>query len=483
MTVRSGVLWMTAIQYLSYVLQFATSVIIARHYIGPEALGVFSVGIAFTMLLSVIQDFGLYRYITTRSTLEPEDIARFNAVALMGGLVISSTIAAAAYSISTAYHMPDLLPVVIILAASNFATSFVTVPQALIARAMQHLKTGLLQLAAVFIQAIGSLYLAAQGHSVMALAWATLLSSLARAAFAHLLCPTKTTGLRFDGLRPILHYGGHNTLFTLCSALGGRMPDLIIGKMLGFASVGLFSRAMSLTEQVRTLVAGSVGSVLLPAFATLYHRGQPLGPAYLRLCSAYSAVVWPTLAGLALASAPLIRILFGPAWAGVAPILSIIAVAEMALISLPMVSELSFLTGHVSSLIKRNALDNAVSLALIAIGCFWGIEGAALSRLIYAVAWRTYYGSFMQRVVMFDHRALLTLYSRSLVATGAAILPLSITYMFGASPDDISLLALLGAVVLGIIAWIATLFAIGHPFATELQNTVRGFLPARRFPA
>ncbi|MFX8581908.1 oligosaccharide flippase family protein, partial [Acinetobacter baumannii] len=84
----------------------------------------------------------------------------------------------------------------------------------------------------------------------------------------------------------------------------------------------------------------AIGSVFFPAFARIRDRGEPLGPAYLRVCAGYSGVVWPGMAGLALAAEPLVRLLYGPAWVQTAPLLSMIATMEVMLVALPLVSDL-----------------------------------------------------------------------------------------------------------------------------------------------
>ena len=83
---------------------------------------------------------------------------------------------------------------------------------------------------------------------------------------------------------------------ALCSTViryraKGALRD--VGKALGLLSVGLYSRAASLADQFRMLIAGAIGSVFYPAFARIRDRGEPMGPAYLRVCAGYSAVVWP----------------------------------------------------------------------------------------------------------------------------------------------------------------------------------------------
>jgi O-antigen/teichoic acid export membrane protein len=254
----------------------------------------------------------------------------------------------------------------------------------------------------------------------------------------------------------------------LTGALGTRTPDLIVGKALGVTAVGLYSRAVSLSDQFRMLISGAIGSVFFPAFARIRDRGEALGPAYLRVCAGYTGVVWPGMAGLALASEPIIRLLFGPAWLRTAPLLTMIAVTEIMLVALPLVSDLPILAGKLNQLLARNLIDTAMSVVLLAIGTHWGVEGAAGSRLVYGVLWFALYFRFMRRIVAFDLGGLMLIYLRSGLASMAALIPLALTYLLWAPPATITLAELGLTTVAGVGCWLVTLMALRHPVLDEM---------------
>ena len=184
---------------------------------------------------------------------------------------------------------------------------------ALMARAMQFRGHFIVNVGATAAGAIVALSLAASGYSSFALAWATVASGAAKGIIAQLLRPAPPWPLRFDAMQPVLAFGGKTSAIYLTGALGTRTPDLIVGKALGLIAVGVYSRAVSLSDQFRMLISGAIGSVFYPAFARIRDRGEALGPPYLRVCAGYSAIVWPGMAGLALASEPLVRLLYGEA--------------------------------------------------------------------------------------------------------------------------------------------------------------------------
>jgi len=269
----------------------------------------------------------------------------------------------------------------------------------------------------------------------------------------------------------VVHAGSRLSSLYLIGALGNRTPDMVVGKVLGLTAVGLYSRAASLSEQFRILISGAIGSVFFPAFARIRDRGESLAPAYLRVCSGYSAVIWPGMAGLAMAAEPIVRLLFGPKWAGVSPLLSFIAVMDIVLISLPLANDIPILLGRLSRLTVYSVIDTTMSISLLIAGSMLGgVEGAAVSRLVYAVLWIALYARFLQSLIGFSVRDLLAIYARSAIATLAAILPMALVYLLAVPPSEIDFTGLLAASLAGVALWFATLVATRHPALDDLLS-------------
>lgn len=469
MGVRGAAIWAMAGQYVSFAIQFAASVVISRLFLSPAEVGLFSIALAAALLVAVLQDFGLSRYISGLPRLDGAEIARCSTVALLFSFVVAGLIAASAVPLARFYHHPELAPILLIIAGSYLFLPLSVVPMALLGRAMQFRGHFMVNTGSALVQASVGIALAAHGWSAFALAWATLAAGAARGLIAQVLRPAPPWPFHLDGLKPVLGFGARSSLLYLTGALGTRTPDLIVGKFLGLGAVGLYSRAVSLSDQFRTLISGAIGSVFYPAFARIRDRGEALGPAYLRVCAGYSAVVWPGMAGLALASEPLVRMLYGPAWSGVAPMLAMIALAEVLLISLPLVSDLPILLGKLNRLLVYNVVDTALSIALLVLGCLWGAEGAAASRLVYGAVWLCLYFGFMHRLVRFDAGALAAIYARSLLASVAAVAPLALAYATWTSPATITFPALLGLAMLGLPCWLAALTLTRHPALDEIR--------------
>ena len=463
MGVRGAAVWAMAGQYLGFAIQFVTSVIISRYFLSPAEVGLFSIALSAAMLVSMLQDFGLSRYISALPTIDAETRARCSTVAFGFSFVVAGIICAAAWPMAMFYHQPHLTPILLIIGASYLFMPLSVVPMALLARTMSFHGHFVINVGAGLAQGAVGLTLASMGYSAQSLAWATLAANVARGLIAQGLRPAPPWPLRFDGLEPIL---GAGSRLTLLYASG---------------SVGLYSRAVSLSDQFRMLISGAIGSVFFPAFARIRDRGEPLGPAYLRVVAGYTAVIWPGMAGLSFAAEPIVRLLYGPRWMGVAPLLSMISLTEIFLVALPLHTDLPILLGRLNRLLAFNVVDTVMSITLLAAGCVRGVEGAAASRIVYGACWVLLYARFLQRLVGFDVPGLLRIYLKSGVAAAGALAPLALTYIFWVGPAEIKMPLLLTCVSLGVAMWFALLWALRHPAFEDIIALAGHFVgPLRR---
>ena len=471
MSVRGAAVWAMGGQYLTFAIQFATSVIISRFFLEPAEVGLFSIALAAALLVAVLQDFGLSRYISGLPQLTPEEVRRCSSVALIFSVLIAGLIALAAWPLARLYDMPQLWPLLTIIAGSYLFVPLAVVPMALMARSMRFHGHFAVNVGSAAVQAGVALSLAAMGFSSFSLAWATLAAGLAKGVIAQILQPGSPFPLRLDGLRPVVSFGSKTSALYLTGALGSRTPDLIVGKLVNLAAVGLYSRASGLADQFRTLIAGAIGSVFYPAFARIRDRGEPLGPAYLRVCAGYMAIVWPGMAWLALAAEPIVRILYGEAWLGTAPLLTLVALHSGLMMALPLVSELPILLGRLNRLILLNVAETIMSIALLVAGSVMaGALGAAASRLVYAVAFMLLYFPFMRVVVGFDLRSYFQTCLRSALATAAAVLPLALGYALVQPPSHFGFIGLVASAAAGAVLWLAAMVALRHPAMDDLRG-------------
>lgn len=471
MSVKRAALWSIVGNYTSFAIQFATSVIISRFFLQPDEVGLFSVAMAASMLLAVLQDFGINRYIVAHKEVDERLIAACLTFSWILSLIVGLVLAIAAVPLAHFYDNMSLVPVILVIALGYIVNAASVVPNALLIKALDFRSVSMITIVGAGANAVVSIALAAKGYSVMSLAWGLAASAIVRSIFAYVLQPYP---LRFSRdialLKGVFSFGSINTLLAISGAIGVRSTDLVIGRLLGMSATGLFSRASGLTVQLHTLLLGAVSNVFFPAFAQLEKDGQPLAPNYMRVVALYGAIVWPAMVLLSLLATPLIELLYGPRWSAAAPILSILALSEIIFVMLPLQMEIPILKGRIRQLLKLNIAETCLSVALLAIFAKWGIVAAAWSRIAYACCWYIIYSGLMHRLIGFHWKDMLSLYMRSMGLALITAAPLFGLYATITSPAQISLLMVFLAIIMAGVFWAAGLFLLRHPARKDLTG-------------
>jgi O-antigen/teichoic acid export membrane protein len=473
MSVRAAALWSMGSQYISFAINFIVSVIISRYYLSPSEVGLFSVALAAALIVSILQDFGISRYVIGQKDLTEETIKTAASVSVIFAWGVALAVIALAWPLAAAYQEPKLISLVLIIGASYFVFPFAIVPCALMVRAMNFKAMLIVNVGSAFAFGASAIGLAMLGYSASSLAWAQVANFVARAIIAQRLQPVPLSiPPRLTGSGPILRFGSATSILTVSGSIGTRTPDLIIGALLTTTAVGLFSRATALSDQLRTLVSGAITSVFYSAFVRLRDEGEALGPYYIRVVSGYCAITWPAMVALSVASEPLVQLLYGEKWMAAAPLLKWAALSQIFFVALPLHIDIPILLGRIKPLIRYNIAETTVSVITLVIAARWSLEWAAISRIAYGLIWYLIYFRFMRGMIQFSGEALFSVYLKSAAVTFAAIVPFLISYSFWRAPLALGFSGLLLCTVAGVAAWLAALFGIRHPARTEVSEIV-----------
>ncbi|WP_260928967.1 oligosaccharide flippase family protein [Novosphingobium sp. 9] len=470
MSVRRAALWSMGAQYATFVIQFTASVLISRLFLLPADVGLFSVALAAAMMVSIFQDLGITRFISGQPQMQRELLPDYAGVAVIIGWTVAAVVAIAAPLVALFYHQPALAPLLWLIAASYVLTPYATVPAALLVREMDFRALFTVNAGSALAGNGTALALAACGFGASALAWGVLATAAARAILANWGRPVRPRRPRdMASVRPMLGFSSMSFVLSASAAVGQRSQDLIVGRLLGIAATGLFSRASALAGQLTTLVTGAIGSVFYAAFARKRDAGEPLAEPYLHLVSCYTVLNWAAMIGLALTAEPLVMLLYGPNWMGSAPLLRWTALGEIFFVAIPLQMDVPLLLGQIRRLVWVNLLDTLAAVAILTAGCFISLEAAGVSRVIYGFVWWAIYAVYLRRLIGFRFSALLAVYLRSGICALAAGLPLILASLSGVNLTNLSLIMLLVLSGAGVLCWLASLVLTRHPAWTEIR--------------
>ena len=469
-----------ASQYVAFIIQFATSVIISRFYLLPSDVGLFSIALAAAMMVSIFQDMGISRFVTGQPEMREDHVRDYAAVAVGIGWLVALIVALGAWPMAHFYHEAGLTMLMLIIAAAYAVMPLAIVPAALLTRAMDFRALFFANAGSALVGGVVAVLCAAQGAGPAALAWGMLATALTRLAVVQLARPVLPRRPRdMAVVKPMLSFGSASFVISLSGAVGMRSQDLIIGRVLGTAATGLFTRASALAGQLSNLLVGAINGVFYPAFAKKRDAGEQLTEPYLHLVACNTALNWAASLGLALAAEPVVRLLYGPNWMAAVPLLRWTAIAEMFFFAVPLQMDIPILLGRIRTLVWINLGDTLLTIGLLILFALWGLEAAAVSRLVAAMAWFAIYIGYIAQLLHLPLARLAGIYLQSLLCALAAGGPLAAAlYLdwFGPEPGFSALILLAGA---GVLCWLVALAALRHPAWQEVRMVLERVLPGR----
>lgn len=474
MSLRSATLWAALAQYAGFAVQFIVSVVIARYFLGPQEIGVFSVAFSAAAIVHGLQDFGLNRFIVGAKELGRPTLRVAFTLSIAVAVGIVGIISLLARPVANFYDNEALFAITLLIGISFVFIPMSVVPLALLQREMDFRKVAFVEVGAHIVNGSVSIAAAWMGYSAMSLAFGVFAYQLARALLTQLVRPIFVIfPPSLDGAKAMFTYGGWSGVLSLTGAISARAPDLIVGKLISEAALGLYSRATGLALQFRLLVGGPIASVFYPSFARARDENQDIAEHYLRLTAALCAVTWAAMAGLAVASEPLVLGLYGERWAGVAPVLVWISLAQIFLIAVPMHIDVGYLLGGWTRVIQLTMFDAILSFAILLFAAQYGLYWAAVSRVVHAAIWWAIQLCFLQSLVRFAWRDMFAIYAKTAIAAFAATIPLLLAYRFWLAPEEMGLAVMMALSLLGVCLWYVALVALRHPSAEDLAGLVR----------
>lgn len=320
--------WRLAGGLITSGLQFGVGVLLAR-LLTPTDFGIVALAfvvLAFTRLLA---DLGVGGALVQRKELGERHVRTAFTMSVLLGASITALVAVASPLAAAVMREPALMRVLPALSLVTALQSLSVVARALLRRRLDFRRQFLVDTGSYFfgygVVAVG---LALLGYGV----WSLVAGSIMQASLASavLLATTRHAMRPLVGvqeLRDLLSFGMGSTMSILANYIALNGDNFIVGRWMGTASLGLYSRAYDLMNLPHACSAMVMSSVLLPAFAHVQTEPGRLRRGYLQASQLTGMIGAPVTVALAVSAPHLIASLYGPQWAGAIAPLQILCVA------------------------------------------------------------------------------------------------------------------------------------------------------------
>ncbi len=373
-----GVAWVTSARLASQVAQFAASVVLARLLL-PNVYGLVAIVWTFTGFAFLFNDLGIGAALVQSKTISEADASTAFYINAGVGIGLTLVVLALSEPLSALMHQPQVAGL-LALASVGFTLSNTTVPTALLERRMKFRVVAAIDVSTMVLGLAISVCAAALGLGAKSLvigplftmASATVISFLA-AGWVPRARPSR------ESAQKLFAFGKHVTGFNVINYWARNGDNLLIGRFVGAAELGLYNRAYMLMLMPVTQVTGVLGRVLLPVFSAMQEDLPRLRLAVLRVSRASGVLFFPLVLGLAATAHNFVLVAFGPHWRGAIPLVTILAIAAAPQIVAAMAGLLSQAVGQTRLLSTWGNLSSLSVIGAMLIGLPWGAEGVAIA--------------------------------------------------------------------------------------------------------
>jgi len=476
-----GLGWSGLSQVLRQVLQVGVSIVLARLLV-PGDFGTLAMVLVFTGFAASFSDLGLSAALIQKQDAGKRHEATVFCLQLFVGITLALLLVAAAPLIAGFYKNPRLAPLCLGIAPTFILTAFLGVPMALLQKNMAFRKIAKIETVAVFFSGAVAILLALNGWGIWSLVVQSLLTALLIAVLSWRLSRWQLS-LAFDlsAWRELRRFSSALTGFNLLNYWIRNLDNLLVGKFIGPAALGIYSRAYNLMLYPISQVSSTVSRVMFSAMASIQDQTERLRAIYLRAARLIALVTFPLMIGMAVLADLFIVTVFGPPWQDAAAILRILAIVGLLQSVGTTLGWIYTARGRTDTMLRIGAAAGVVYAAAFIIGLRWGVKGVATAYaasgflLLWYPSWRIagrIIGLTFARMVS----NLAGIFACS-AGMGAAVIALQ-RFIF-LRPGWISLLALVGA---GIMVYLVLIHFSRLVAYQDLRRILREQWQARRRP-
>ncbi|HEY3778700.1 MAG TPA: lipopolysaccharide biosynthesis protein [Rhizomicrobium sp.] len=372
-----GTALLSSASIIKLLLQCILIPVLAR-LLGPGIFGEMSIAMSFVLLANMLSDGGMGAALIREHDASRDLESTVYWMSALIGVGLAATVAILAWPIAFLYGQMSLFPVLLALAPILVLSSALSVANARIIREQRFEVFAAGDIGCAVLSAVAGLVLAFEGFGVWSLVVQQLVYWTAKAVWitrAARFRPDPVLSLKLA--RPLFRFSANNLAANVADFAGKNAPILLVGGLLGPASVARFSMSYQLTRVAEMVVSDPVNLATFAGVsaAANRHEAREFVMTAFRILM---LLLLPLFVGLALTADLTAPIILGHRWAGTGPALAALAPGALLLCLYRFATAVLLGKGHSGRTFKLTLLTGiATTLGTLA-GVHFGVTMAVV---------------------------------------------------------------------------------------------------------
>ncbi|MEO6022162.1 MAG: lipopolysaccharide biosynthesis protein [Burkholderiales bacterium] len=470
MQIRKSFLLSVSETYTVTFIGFISSVILAR-LLTPAEVGIFSIASIFVGVGNTVREFGIGPYVIQEKELTGERLQAAFALNLGIGLALCLLTLFASPYISNFYGSPKLKDVLLVLAFNFALIPFGSVTMAYLRRELSFGPIYIVKLCSSCTHLLVSVLLAYLGYGPISLAWAALAGIIVTVIGLNFFRPAWFSLKPSLGqMKHVFSFASQTSLTSIIREICLGLPELVVGKVLGLAPVGLLGRAMGTVDIFTKVILSGLSSVVMPVLSMEARAGREAASFYLRICGNITALSWPFFALLGIHAKTAIMILYGPQWLEAVPLVQALCVMSIIVALHPYAGDLLLSRGKPRQNLRMMVITQAIRISILCISVFWGLQAVCYAFILSQLINSSVIVAILRKEEGVSGKQLLLASRRSMLVTVAAVVT---SVIFGMIIEENKLWLHAIFIALGaILGWLGCLFLVKHELADEASRAL-----------
>jgi len=455
------------------VISTVAAILLAR-VLDPEDFGIVALAQILLTTTNLFSGLGLApAVIQSRADSGKVAFQAFIATAV-SGLILFLVILLSTGTFAELLGNREVAPVLSWMSAMVLFGALTIVPEALLQKELLFGRVSATIIVSEMLYLGIALTMAFTGFGLWSLVYANLARAVTMTTMMWVLCPgwewLKPKPWDRPLMRDLLSFGVHSTGGGFITFFYSIAPDFIVGKWLGAASLGFYSKAHEFTRRTVDQINNVIGAVLLPSYAKIQAEPQRLSRAYLKSLRLVSFVTVPVALGMFVTANEMIGTLLGEKWLPMVSAFQILACVSVIKPLSASTSALFLSLGRPVFNLKAGLVVTAVLIPLGFLLLGYGIAGVATAVLAAQIA------GFLYN--MYQVHTVLPGTASRMIAAATPALGASAVMMLGvhlskeplliAGGGAHSLLSLGAMVGIGVVLYAGVLFLVQRSLVLEV---------------
>jgi len=376
----SGLKWSAFSKLLAQLFTWASTLIVIR-ILTPEEYGLMALATILISFLTLLYEMGLGSAIVQAKKISKDDLKNIFGFVLLINLILCLASIVLAYPIAGFFNEPQLVIFIQVLSVKFILIAFSIIPSSLLLREMNFKSKSLIDLIATISGSIITLTLAIMNFGIWALIAGNIGISIVALCGLFFVKPYfSTPGFSLKRIKRHIYFGGIVTTERILWFLYTQADNIIIGKILGKQTLGLYSVAMDLSSLPMQKLNAIINQVAFSAFAKIQEDKKQLTHAMSNAIRYIGLLSFPIFSGLFITAEEFVPVVLGEKWLEVTlPIMVLSLIMPIRMISNIYPTFLRAIGKPGTSLTNLIISCSIMPISFYLAGINWGLQGVCIA--------------------------------------------------------------------------------------------------------